>query len=512
MSQNILNVAADFSQALNAQVVAGDTTAALDSIEDSAGNNLANGYWGFTIDGDNQYKEYIVCTLTGTALTAVMSVSPQGVATSGFSNYHRKGASVVITDWAALYRVVSVLNGTLQLDGGIPLSYDSTPALGSSNQLATVQYVLDHVSGGSVAFNAEVIAGMAGETITTGQWVYLKESDGRWYKTDASNTAKCINVRIGKALGAGTAGNAIAGGVFLQGLETSGTYASAFTVYYLSDTPGAVSTSAGTNTVIAGFADGNSKLIVGLYKGSTLQALTAGGALGTPSNTNKFQTETGVLAAIVAGAKPIIRTYLNAASPATWTKPAGLKYLQVELVGGGGGSGGCGSTNSAAGGGGAGGYSKKVIATASLGATETVTIGAGGTAGSANGGTPGGNGGTSSFGTHLQATGGTGASGDGNTAVQTAGGPGGVGSLGDVNLQGQDGGTGLAAAATNAAASGYGGSSLLGGGPCGVVANNIGTAGTGLGSGASGGATNSATDRAGAAGAGGLVIVTEYYS
>ncbi len=294
MSQNILNVAADFSQALNAQVVAGATTATLDSIEDTAGNNLANGYWGFTIDGDNQYKEYIVATLTGTALTSIISISPQGAATTGFSNYHRKGAPVEITDWAALYRVVSVLNGTLNLDGGIPLAYDSTPALGSSNQLATVQYVLDHVNGGAVSLNAEIVAGMAGETLTIGQWVYLKESDGRWYKTDATSTTKCLGVRVGKALGAGTAGNAIAGGVFLNGLETTGTYAP-FTTYYLSDTPGALGTSAGTNSVSVGFADGNSKLVVGMLRTSNIDAAAGGGAQGTPSASNVFVTETGVV-------------------------------------------------------------------------------------------------------------------------------------------------------------------------------------------------------------------------
>lgn len=288
MTQTLLKVAADFQTSLLSSVNETDTTATLTSTDDTDGIALANGLWGFTIDNNSPQKEYIVATLTGDDLTAIFSISEQGVATSGFSKFHRKGAVVEVTDWAALLRVVNILNGTTALDGGTPLAYDSTPALGSSNQLATVQYVLDHVNGGAVSFNAEIIAGMAGETLTIGQWVYLKESDGRWYKTAANDITKCLGVKVGKALGAGTAGNAITSGVFIHGLETSGTY-SAHTTYYLSDTPGAVATSAGTNSVIVGVSDGNSKLIVGQLPDSYVSAMV--NATGTPSATNTFLTQ-----------------------------------------------------------------------------------------------------------------------------------------------------------------------------------------------------------------------------
>lgn len=288
MTQTLLKVTADFETSLLVSVNETDTTATLTSADDTDGIPLADGLWGFTIDNNTPQKEYIVATLTGDELTAIFNISEQGVATSGFSRFHRKGAVVEVTDWAALLRVVNILNGTTNLDGGTPLAYDSTPALGSSNQLATVQYVLDHVNGGAVSFNAEVIAGMAGETLTTGQWVYLKEADGRWYKTAANDITKCLGVRIGKALGAGTAGNSISGGVFIHGLETSGTY-NAFTTYYLSDTPGAVATSAGTNSIIAGISDGNSKLIVGQTPGSYRDAFA--GSVGTPNAANLFLTQ-----------------------------------------------------------------------------------------------------------------------------------------------------------------------------------------------------------------------------
>lgn len=127
----------------------------------------------------------------------------------------------------------------------------------------------------------------------------------------------------------------------------------------------------------------------------------------------------------------------------TWTKPAGAIVSWVKLVGAGGGGGGAPVTGSgtaaAAAGGGGGGFSEKWIAAATLGATEAVTIGSGGT-GAAAGNNIGGAGGTTSFGAHASATGGGG--GQGMTAsatTTTGGGAGGVGSGGQINIDGQEG-------------------------------------------------------------------------
>lgn len=198
-----------------------------------------------------------------------------------------------------------------------------------------------------------------------------------------------------------------------------------------------------------------------------------------------------------SGSVPVVRTYLTAGSPATWTKPAGLKYVVVEVQAGGGtGANGVdnGTTGTPGGGGGGGGYSRKLIAVATLGATETVTTGAAAA--------------DSSFGTHATAT--KGANGSGN-----AGGAGGIGSSGDINLEGSDGQFSVFAndSASESGAGGSGGNSHLGGGGGGGSASTSnGSTGNVYGGGGGGGGASGNGAGTGAAGAAGIVIVTEYYA
>lgn len=177
----------------------------------------------------------------------------------------------------------------------------------------------------------------------------------------------------------------------------------------------------------------------------------------------------------------------------TWTKPSGLKYVEVELVGGGA-SGAAGpntSTGEGGAGGAAGGYSRKRIDASALGATETVTVGAGGA--------PSGNvGGTTSFGTHLQATGGGG-----------SGSNGGIGSGGDFNTTGGPGHWGT----SNAGSGGDGGDSLLGAGGKGSTFYTVAPSdGQGYGGGGGGRAARNGTNgNPGGSGKAGIVIVQEFY-
>ena len=108
-------------------------------------------------------------------------------------------------------------------------------------------------------------------------------------------------------------------------------------------------------------------------------------------------------------------------SSGTWTKPGSGSIAMIECWGGGGG----GGRGDAATGGGGGGYNMKWTPLASLGASETVTIGAGGT-GRAGSNGAGGQGGNTTFGAHLTAYGG----GPGGHNASSAGGGGGVLSAG----------------------------------------------------------------------------------
>jgi len=196
-------------------------------------------------------------------------------------------------------------------------------------------------------------------------------------------------------------------------------------------------------------------------------------------------------------------------SPATWTKPAGLKSVTVTVLGGGGGGGGAaivdGGVQKRGGRGGAGGSGDRFITGPSIPGPVVVTVGSAGAAGPTGG--AGGAGGTSSFGAFLSATGGTGgafAGGPSPESVIAASGTPGVPSSGDLTLY-----NGF----TNGSFVGVLGA--VGLGPDVPAGPSPGIAGQGRGA-YGGGANNGAPGpfqpaKAGGAGTGGLVIVEEFY-
>ena len=237
-------------------------------------------------------------------------------------------------------------------------------------------------------------------------------------------------------------------------------------------------------------------------------------ATGGDTNIDLSLVPKGTGEVLTGGSYARLGAVQNYTASATWTKPANLKFVIVEVQAGGGAGGGAANTTGAAvgGGGGAGGYSQKKIAAASLGSTETVTVGAGGTPGSA-GNNPGGDGGNSSFGAHATANGGVGGTGmqseTGNRV--TTGGTGGSAASGDINVTGQNGETGRVHGGWPWDA--QGGDSVLGlGGKWRTGGSAAGAAATGYGAGGGGGVDFSVnTARAGGAGGAGIVRVYEYY-
>jgi hypothetical protein len=208
---------------------------------------------------------------------------------------------------------------------------------------------------------------------------------------------------------------------------------------------------------------------------------------------------------------------------------AGIKAVEVEVIGGGGGSAAARATSGAqisfGLGGAGGGYAHGFILAAALASSETVSVGAAGTAGSS--GTPdAGDGGNSSFGAFVTASGGEGGeailvsdTADGLALRGSGGAPG--GSAYDVGVEGDSYGivnytdARLAnVAGLNGGSSGgpYGGNryTTAGASPSALSSANA-EAGNGIGGGASGPVNlASSSVRNGAAGTAGRVIVRVY--
>lgn len=259
-------------------------------------------------------------------------------------------------------------------------------------------------------------------------------------------------------------------------------------------------------------------------------AVLLGGASNAVANVASVGTSGQVLTSNGAGSNPTFQdaggSGINSVavqtftSSGTYTPTSGMVYCIIEVIGGGGGGGGTSTTGastiSVAGGGGGGGYARAYSDAATIGASQTVTIGAGGAAGAVGGGN-GGGGGTTSVGSIAVATGGGGGGGSPAQAwIIRTGGSGGIGTTGDVISKGDMGipGCGLNnTGVTFNTMGGGGGGTAFGGGPGGGNGSlaTAGTAGSNYGSGGSGATLGvSQTQLAGGAGAAGVVIITEF--
>jgi hypothetical protein len=230
--------------------------------------------------------------------------------------------------------------------------------------------------------------------------------------------------------------------------------------------------------------------------------------------------------AAVLAKPPVTRLYTSGTSQ-TWTKPADLNYIMLELVGGGGGGGGAGDPNAygtVGGGGGGGGYVRAVIPASQLAGNLTYTVGGGGTAGSTSGG-DGGAGGNSTVtdgNWTLTAYGGSGGGGlgtpsDGTSNAYSGAGGSAASTMGTATFvpiitAGACGGNGYVRN-SSPQNTGFGGASHLGGGgEAAQGADADGSSGRQYGGGGGGGSKGSdGTGNNGGAGAGGCVIITEFY-
>jgi hypothetical protein len=239
-----------------------------------------------------------------------------------------------------------------------------------------------------------------------------------------------------------------------------------------------------------------------LFRGASVWSVLAAGTSGNHLATGGTGADPSWVAA-TAGVT-VLRTQFFTAS-GTYTPNANMMYVRAEVQAAGGAGGGANVANGCGGGGGSGSYSRSVISLATIGASQTVTIGAAGTGGSNAAGSAGG---SSSLGALVTTNGGAG----GNRAATSAGagGAGGAVGTGQITIAGSGGGNGATSAGS---IGGGGGSSPLGGAGNGSSSSGS-TPSTpgGYGGGGAGAWASSAAAVTGGNGAGGAVIAEEFCS
>lgn len=198
---------------------------------------------------------------------------------------------------------------------------------------------------------------------------------------------------------------------------------------------------------------------------------------------------------VVESNKTIGTGYIN--KGATWTKPSGLKYITIRQVGAGAAGDGTTSSDTACAGGSSAGYAEKLIATAALASTVSLSVGIGATGTTTNSTQVGGR----TIFNHSSPIITTGGTGQGTPGTATGG---------DINMTGQEGG-GQYTNSTTGNLGGKGADTILGLGGMSTDADESGRAATGYGAGGGGGNAAGAADVSGGNGASGVIILTEHY-
>ena len=478
-----------FETSLASPITAIATSMTLSSNSVRGGGTLS-GYQCFTIDEGSAQAEYVCGGVSGTSVTSLeRGLSPaDGISTTtALSFAHRRGATVKITDFPLLQRIVLQNTGADTFEA--PITYASGIGPISGSDLADKEYVLSAIAGTStLAFDKTTISATAGETLATGTVVYLKPSDQRWYKTDNDDTTTYIDRILGITQGAGSTGNAIVNGVLTYGVDANQTGLTAGAVYFVSGTAGALTVA--TTSQPIGVARSASQLFVNpnIVTSSHYTQLTF-------TSTTTFSSGISGI-----GASPSTSIYTSLGTT-TYTKPSNLRWLSVRVVGGGGGGAGYDSddTSGYGAGGGAGAYAERIFLASQLPATTSIVVGGGGSRGNSSAApTAGATGSTSVF-YSIYAGGGTGGC-IGNPCASS----GGSATGGTVNITGDYG----YSDASNSG-QGFGGDSQLGGGGVNYsagAANQFSCTGYG-----SGGYGAYESNYEGQSGCQGVVIITEYF-
>lgn len=486
----IPKVLAVFQTNLVSNISASDTTFNLVPKTDKAGNPLS-GTYSVVVDKGKSNEEFMLISITSNVATVIKrGIDPANpdIEVTALKFSHRRNAPVQFTDYTIIGLLRQILNG--ETDFSLPnlIRYASGLTPVEDGDLVSKAYADSLAFGGSISQDKLSVSGIAGETISAaGKLLYLKD-DGKWWLADADTVATIENVILGMSRGSAIADGSVTGGVLLMGVEGNQSGATEGDIAYASNTAGGVSTTPGTNSKIIGVFRSATAFYFNPYFTSSVPIATSSGA----GDAGKIiKTNSNGLLDPTFNVVPVVKTYNYADSPATWTKPAGLKFVRIQLWGGGGGGNNSPDTNGSGGGGGGGAYNERIMLASELGSTETVTVAAGGAVGAAGGDT--------SFGSHLIAYGG----GTGGSDIDSAqGGGGGGGGLWGKGGNGAGNGANGAAGAgpTGFAGGAGGGNSAYWGGGGGNIIDSGGRSEWGGGGGAGSNAGNGGASKYGGAG------------
>lgn len=234
----------------------------------------------------------------------------EGNDTSGTGKAFAAGTTVIISTNHHWFNQV-VRTEDAQTVAGVK-TFSALPATTAGdpvadNDLARKAYVDATATGGATVAKL-VVSGTGGEVIAAGEVVYLDETDNEWKLADASASSTSDNVQLGIAQGAGTDGGAITGGVLLQGRDANQSGLTQGDRLYISDTAGAVASSAGTVEVEIGHAVSATEMdFVPKFASYTTKSQRDAlvGSSGTPGSGNKYITENDVAA---SGASKVVRS------------------------------------------------------------------------------------------------------------------------------------------------------------------------------------------------------------
>lgn len=170
---SILKAVAEFETTLVNGITASSATAKLVSnvTKDTDGSTLPNGDYGFVIDERNGRREYVIATVNGFDLTFVkrgISFADGDTEKSSNKFSHRKGASIKITAFPILIRMLEQMGGTINLDG-VPKN-PSSRSISDPRHLVDKEYA-DTISSSTISSLAVTNAGGLNININSGYYI-----------------------------------------------------------------------------------------------------------------------------------------------------------------------------------------------------------------------------------------------------------------------------------------------------------------------------------------------------